>query len=111
MRWLAGAFLIAHGLVHLAIWAPRPKDPPFDVNRSPVFGDVRTLALSIAVAAAVLLVGGGVGLVAEASWWPVVTIVAAGVSAVLLLLTVSPWFLIGLAINAAIIVLASRALE
>jgi hypothetical protein len=40
MRILAGAFLIAHGLIHLAIWVPRTKDAPLDVNHSPLFGDV-----------------------------------------------------------------------
>jgi hypothetical protein len=109
LRILAGAFLIAHGLVHVAIWLPRTKDAPFDVNHSPLFGDVRGPALSLAIVAAILLIVGGIGLLVQASWWPTMTIAAAGVSAVLLLVTFSPWFLIGLAINAAIIVLASRA--
>ena len=108
MRWLAGAFLIAHGLVHLAIWLPKTQNPPFDVNRSPFAGDVRAAAQALAVAAAVLLVPGGAGLIAGTSWWAAVTVAVAAVSAALLLLTFSPWFLVGLAINAAIIVLVTR---
>lgn len=107
MRWLAGAFLVAHGLVHLAIWLPRAQNPPFDVNRSPFAGDVRVAALALAVAAAVLLVVGGAGLVAGTSWWAAVTVAGAAVSAALLLLTFSRWFLVGLAINAVIIALVA----
>jgi hypothetical protein len=109
LRILAGAFLIAHGLVHLAIWVPRTKDPPFDVNHSPLIGDARGPALSLAILAAILLIVGGLALLVQASWWPTMTIAAAAVSAALLLVTFSPWLLIGLAINASIIVLASGA--
>src|SRR5665647_1581406 len=68
MRILAGASLIAHGLVHVAIWVPRTKDAPFDVGHSPLFGDVRAPALSLAMVPAVLLIIGGIGLVVQASW-------------------------------------------
>jgi hypothetical protein len=34
MRWLFGLFLVAHGLVHMAIWmAPATRDAPFAVRR------------------------------------------------------------------------------
>lgn len=35
-----------HNLIHLAIWVPRRKNAPFDVNHSPTFGGV-ALALGI----------------------------------------------------------------
>lgn len=109
MRWLAGLFLIAHGLVHLAIWLPRPSaKAPFDVGRSPFAGNVRRPAVSLAVAAAAVLGLGGLGVLASAPWWIPVTVAGAGISAALLLLTFNLWWLIGLAINAAIIVLAMQ---
>ena len=107
MRWIAGLFLIAHGLVHLAIWLPKPDaKAPFDVGHSPFAGDVRRLASVLAVAAAVVLVLGGLGLVGDAPWWIPATVTGAVVSAALLLLTFNRWWLIGLGINATIIGLA-----
>lgn len=107
MRWFAGLFLIAHGLVHLAIWLPKPdQKAPFDVGHSPFAGNVRRLASALAIAAAVILVLGGLGLIGDAPWWIPVTVAGAVVSAALLLLTFNRWWLIGLGINVAIIVLA-----
>ena len=107
MRWLAGLFLIAHGLVHLAIWLPPPTTKaPFDVGRSPFAGDVRRPAVALAVSAAVVLALAGVAFLVSAPWWVPVTVAGAGISAALLLLTFNLWWLIGLGINAAIIVLA-----
>ena len=107
MRWIAGLFLIAHGLVHLAIWLPKPDaKAPMDVGHSPFAGNVRRLAAALAIAAAAVLVLGGLGLIGDAPWWVPVTVTGAVVSAALLLLTFNRWWLFGLGINAAIIVLA-----
>jgi hypothetical protein len=109
MIWIAGLFLIAHGLLHLAIWLPKPDaKAPFDVGHSPFAGNVRRLAAALAVVAALVLAAGGLGLIAGASWWAPVTIAGAAISAALLLLTFNQWWLIALGINAAIIVLASQ---
>lgn len=107
MRWIAGLFVIAHGLVHLAIWLPKPDGKaPFDVGHSPVAGNVRRLASVLAMLAAVILVLGGLGLIGDASWWIPVTVTGAAVSAGLLLLTFNRWWLIGLGINAAIVMVS-----
>ena len=51
MRWIAGPFLIAHGLVPLVPWLPRPDGKAlFDVGRSPFAGEVRRLAAALAAA-------------------------------------------------------------
>jgi hypothetical protein len=107
MPWTAGLFLIAHGLIHLAIWLPK-SDPkaPFDAGHSPFAGNVRRLAATLAAAAAVVLAAGGLGLIAGASWWAPAAIAGAAISAVLLLLTFNKWWLIALGINAGIIVLS-----
>src|SRR4026207_1011810 len=63
-RFLFIAFLIAHGLVHLAIWL-MPKPPgqkaPFDPDHSWLLGDQKTVAVVLAVAAAAVLMAGGAG--------------------------------------------------
>lgn len=107
MNWIAGLFLIAHGLLHLAIWLPKPdKKVPFDAGHSPFAGNVRRLAAVLAVTAALVLAAGGLGLIGGASWWAPATIAGAAISAALLLLTFNKWWLIALGINAAIIVLS-----
>jgi hypothetical protein len=107
MVWIAGLFLVAHGLIHLAIWLPK-ADPkaPFDAGHSPFAGNVRHTAAAMAVAAAVVLAAGGLGLIGGASWWQPATITGAALSTALLLLTFNKWWLIALGINAAIIVLS-----
>lgn len=58
-------FLIAHGL-HLAVWLPQPKqgEVPFDTSHSPVFGDVRSIAVALAVVTTVAFVVTGVAFLA-----------------------------------------------
>jgi hypothetical protein len=49
-RLLFIGFLIAHGLVHLAIWLmPKPPDQkaPFDPGHSWLLGDQKTVAWSL----------------------------------------------------------------
>jgi hypothetical protein len=99
------AFFIAHGGVHLAIWLPPLQpDASFDASSSWVVGSQRGLAVALAVIAATLLVGGGVGLWMASSWWRV--IVVAGLSGSFLLMVVffHPWFIPIQVINAALIV-------
>jgi len=109
MIWIAGLFLIAHGLgSQMARWSKPDAKAPFDVGHSPFAGNVRRLAAALAVVAALVLAAGGLGLIAGASWWAPVTIAGAAISAALFLLTFNQWWLIALGINAAIIVLASQ---
>jgi len=110
MRWLGGLFLLAHGLLHVAVWVPRPPaNVPFDSSRSPMFGNVRGAAISLSLLAAMLFVVAGVAVLVHAAWWALVAIAAAAISALLILLTFSPWLLAGLAIDIIIFVLALRA--
>jgi hypothetical protein len=71
-RYLIIGFLVAHGLVHVAIWA-RPtsnaRRARFDPGHSWLWGDRRSLALIMAIsAAAFLIVGGALLWVPLASW-------------------------------------------
>ena len=110
LRWLAGLFLVAHGVLHVAIWlSPPPKNAPFDAHRSPMFGDVRVAATALGLAAGLAFVVSGVGYLAGQAWWPALALGASAASIVLMLLTFTPWWLIALAIDAAVAVLAWRA--
>jgi hypothetical protein len=106
-RFLFIAFLIAHGAIHVAIWAtPKPKDQnaPFDPSHSWLLGTQRGLARVVALAAAALLVAAGIGLWAHAEWWRPVAVVGLAVSFALMVFFFNPWFLFIQAINAALIV-------
>ena len=107
MGWtiVIGLFLIAHGLVHVAMYAPRAaSDAPFDPARSWLFRRrLRPLALTLATIAAVILVVAGIGLLAHQEWWQAATVVGASASLVVLVLFFHPWLSFGVAINVAMI--------
>jgi len=115
-RWLLGAFLVAHGLVHLLFVVPQPATPaggsgaaewPFDMARSSLVTgtglDVNLVhaigvALICAVTVGFLLAGlATVGILVPAGWWPVLVGASAAASAVLLALFFSPSLVLGLA--------------
>lgn len=106
LRWLLIVFLIAHGLVHFAIWAPKydPEKASFDAAHSWLIGDRRLLAQVLAFVAAGLLVLAGIALWAHSGWWRPTALVGLGLSTVLLLLYFNPWYLFILAVNLALII-------
>jgi hypothetical protein len=112
LRWLAGLFLVAHGVLHLVIWiVPTPPDAPFDAHHSPLFGNIRGVSIVLAVLCGIVLVAAGVGVLAHWNWWPQAAIGGAAGSIVLLLLTFTPWWLLALAIDIVIVVLSWRTLS
>lgn len=110
LHWIAGLFLVAHGLVHLAIWLPRPTpgEVPFDAAHSWLFGDMRAVVIVLSALAGFTFVVAGIVLLADASWWTTAAIGASVVSLLLMALTFTPWWLFGIVINIVIVVLASR---
>ena len=106
LRVLLGVFFIAHGLVHVAIWAPKydPAKGSFDASHSWLLGDQRPLARVLAFAAAAILTVAGIALLAQGGWWRPTAIVGLSVSTALLLLYFTPWYLFILAVNIALIV-------
>ncbi|VXC22008.1 conserved membrane hypothetical protein [Arthrobacter sp. 9AX] len=111
MNWLAGLFLVAHGLVHAGIWCT-PFDPakaPFDPRHSwlaarlGLAGPARRVSVMLALAAAILFVISGLSVIANAPWAGAVAIVAAGVSLALTVLVFHRWLSLNLLINTAII--------
>jgi hypothetical protein len=105
---LAGLFLVAHGLVHLAIWLPAAKDDaPFDPRNSWLAGELAGLSRALAVIAAVLLAAAGILVLSGAEEGAGVAIAGAAASLLLILLTFHPWFLAAIAIDVAIVVVAA----
>jgi len=106
-RFVFIAFLIAHGGVHLAIWAtPRSQDPgmPFDASHSWLVGNQRAVSMVLGIVAAAILIAAGIGLWAQADWWRPVAVAGLAASFGLMVLFFHPWFLPIQAINAAMIV-------
>ncbi|MGH8944930.1 MAG: hypothetical protein ACRDVL_02130 [Acidimicrobiia bacterium] len=94
-RFLFVAFLVAHGGIHLAIWAtPVNPEVPFDATRSWLLGNQRALAMVLAIAIAAVLVAAGLGLWAHADWWRPVAVVGLAGSLGLMVLFFNPWFLL-----------------
>ena len=111
-KLLIGGFLIAHGLIHAAVWAtPKGNGPqPFDPSRSWLLdtfgiaqGPARTLSIVLAVAAAAGFVAAGAALLAGNDWWRVIAIVTAAESLPLFLLFFNPWLTLGAAIEVGIL--------
>ena len=108
-RFIFIAFLIAHGLVHIAMWVlvPKPapgKEAPFDASHSWLLGNQRALAATIAVATMVLLAAAGIGLWAHADWWRGVAVVGLGASLGLMVVWFNPWFAFIEVVNAVLLV-------
>jgi hypothetical protein len=111
---VAAAFLIAHGLVHLAIYGI-PADPdkpaPFDPGRSWVLdGGAATWARGASVAIACVVAAGfsaaGWMLAIDAPGAAAVAGVAAGLGIVLKGVWFHPWLTVGLALDAGIVAAA-----
>jgi hypothetical protein len=113
-RTLIGLFLVAHGLVTIAIWGPRyPAVPegqlqPPDAAHSWIFGDVRLPSLIIGVAVGVALAIAGFGFLTHQAWWPPVAIGAGVASLLLFAAFFTPWWLAGIAISTAFVIAAFR---
>lgn len=107
MRVLAGLFLIAHGLVHVAVWvAPAPPDAPFDSRHSWLVGDAGRFAPTLAAAACALLVLAGILVLAGAGPAAVAAVAGAATSLALVSLTFNRWLVLAVAFDVAIIAIA-----
>jgi hypothetical protein len=113
-RVLLGLFLVAHGLIHAAIWVtPKPTDPkapPFDASRSWLLNALgvgesgaRALRVVLALAATAGFAAAGLAVLFGAGWWRPLAVVSAAVSLVLMLVYFNSWLLLGVAIDVGII--------
>jgi hypothetical protein len=111
-RVLLGLFVVAHGLVTFGIWAaPVTDKAPFNPSRSWLLGDTRTLAVALAVVAAIAFVVSGSGFLAQQDWWAVAAVAAGAVAVVLMALYFNPWLSAGILISAAILYAGAQALQ
>ena len=111
IRILLGAFIVAHGLLTAFIWVSPPNaDAPFRATHSWLLGDARTLAVVVALVAAVGFVLAGVGFIGQQAWWAFTGIGAGAAAVVLMTLFFNPWLLAGIAISAGILYAGIQAL-
>ena len=114
-RTLVGIFIVAHGLVTMAMWVPRyPAVPegqlqPPDPSHSWIFGNQRVFSLIFGLAVGLALAAAGIGFLTDQSWWPLIAVVAGAASLVLFAVFFTPWWTVGIAIGTALIIGAVRA--
>lgn len=113
VRFLVATYLVAHGLVHVAIYVapPDPSKPqPFDPHRSWALAHAQAPAaatrgssvlLAWMTAAAFTLTALAVGL--GAGWWPAAAVLAAALGLVFKALWFHPWLTVGVALDVAAI--------
>jgi hypothetical protein len=112
IRILLGGLVIAHGLVTAAIWVSPARDgEPFRATRSWVLGEARSLAVALALAAALGFVLAGTGFLAHQAWWGVFGVGAGAVALVLMGLYFNPWLLAGIAISGGVLYAGAQALQ
>jgi hypothetical protein len=119
MNLLIGAFLAAHGLIHLSFISPAPArtaggpEWPFETTRSWLVtglgldpAAVRAIATALVAISVALLVAAGlatVGWLVPAEWWPILAVAGAATSLVTLVLFFHPWLMLGVAIDMALL--------
>lgn len=97
LRFLVGAFIVLHGLVHLLYWGqsaryfelqPGMTWPDGSWAFSRFLGDeaTRKLASVLLIVAAISFVVGGIGIFAKQAWWRPVVVGSAAFFAVVLVL-------------------------
>ena len=120
-RSVLGLVLIGHGLVHVLYLVPPPSPPagrsaprwPFDLGRSWLSRRAgprraRRIALSLiglAVGASVLAALAVIGIAVPTALWPALVAVAAAASLALLVAAFDPQLLLGMGIDAALLLL------
>jgi hypothetical protein len=111
---LIASLFVGHGLVHGSMFAlpysaKASVDLPFNPSRSWLLGDTRSFAFVVALVVTLAFSIAGGGYLWRASWWPEVTIGAAALSLLLLVLYASRWWTVGYLISSALATAAWRA--
>ena len=119
--FLVAGFLLLHGLLHLAVWLPKPepapgRPAPFEPDHSAVLTQERVpqrtihrLAILLASTAAVLYGVAGLAVAVGTSWAVPLAVLAGTVGIAIKLLFFHPWLSVGIAID--LLVLSSALVE
>ncbi len=121
--FLVVGFLLVHGLLHLAVWLPRPqqpadqgKAPPFHPDHSALLLEAHVepetthrVAVWLAVAAACLYGIAGLAVAFGSAWAVPLAVLAGTVGLAIKLVFFHPWLSVGIAIDA--LVLSSALVE
>lgn len=119
--FLIVAFLLVHGLLHLAVWLPKPapqpdKPPPFQPDHSALLTEahvqqptVHRLAIGLAVTAAVLYGIAGLAVAIGSDWAIPLAVLAGTVGLTIKLVFFHPWLSVGIALD--VLVLTSALVE
>ena len=119
--FLVVGFLMVHGLLHLAVWLPKPapqpdKPAPFEPDHSAVLTEahvqqrtVHRLAVWLAATAAVLYGIAGLAVAVGSDWAVPLAVLAGTVGLAIKLLFFHPWLLIGIGLD--LLVLTSALVE
>ena len=106
LRTVAAMFLIAHGIVTGAIWIPpqRGKNlPGFGSQASGLFAKSRPTMVALGAVASAAFVAAGVGVLAHQDWWASFGALGAVVSLALIVATFTPWWILAVVINLAVL--------
>jgi hypothetical protein len=109
LRWLVAGLLVAHGLVHITVWASAKvaEAQGTTPDRSWVLGRQHSLVLGFTYLVVALFAVAAGALLFQAAWWPQMTVAAASASLLLVALfpgaLQGPWILMPIAINAGLI--------
>jgi hypothetical protein len=108
-------FLVAHGLIHLAIWLPHPepqpdKPAPFEPDHSAVLtrsavpaATVRQVAVILAATTALAYTLAGVAVAVDAGWAIPTAMAASLLGLSLKVLYFNPWLLLGLLLDVTVL--------
>jgi hypothetical protein len=110
LRVAAAAFLVWHGVVHIVMWGMY-RSESWSPRHSWLVDDARLLSIAISSAAAALFVAAGLALAADRVWWPYPAVAAAVLSIILMILTFNVRWLLGIALDGAVIAFGIRALD
>lgn len=112
MKLLLGLFLIAHGLIHISYFTPKPDDPnyPFDFTKgwfAALAGSrakyVGSLLAIVAIACFILCGLGIIGIPGLENVWKVFITISTISSLALLSLFWQTWLVLGVVINAVLL--------
>ncbi len=103
MRTLFVSFLVAHAAVHGVMWSlpftNAVDDMAFNPAESWLLGKRVAVAAALAAIATIGFVVTAIAFATRASWWPELLGTSAAVSLGLMLLFLSPYWIVGIAIN------------